>query len=93
MPKQNISTEYMNHLKEEVKFLRQQVKDLSNKLNVLSGVNKAVEQREVPKPIHILNELTGKIESMVAVTNEEEQQKQDAINELVEMQDVSGAFN
>lgn len=86
--------DFVTHLEGEVIFLREQVKDLQEKLHAISGATAKLNDIKTPAaPIHALNELTGKIESMQPLTEDEEKEKQAAMDELLELENVSGSFN
>jgi len=71
---------YIKHLKDEIAFLREMLKEK----NFISP--------DPMPPIRLVDPLTGKIEEMTAETEEEKKQREDALNDIYELETNAGAL-
>ena len=82
-------------LKNEVDYLRQQNRDLSNQVIVLAG--KAVEYNQTtqfqnsdnPSVTHGINKIIQDIKNIPALTEEEKKQQEEAESEMLELMRAS----
>lgn len=77
-------------LREEIQFLRSQNKDLTERIMAFSGhahqafLSRDIMKLEVPAP-HYLDEVTGQIVNMEAVTKEEKEQQEQALKQVSQL--------
>ena len=80
---------YIRHLKEEISYLRSLVKEKDDQLLKVTEAQRRIESYEpVTEPIRVLNEVTGMIEKMDAETEEEIKQREDALQEMYEIEQM-----